>query len=323
MTDLTARQDGRQKILIVDDTPANIQILNEFLQDDYVIFFSTNGEDGIRIAQRELPDLILLDIMMPKMDGYEVCANLKADPRTRQIPVIFITARNRLEDEAKGLDFGAIDYIIKPISPPIVKARIKNHLELKRHRDTLERLSLELEIKNQELSLLARGDALTGLANRRHFNECLDVEIKRAIRSGQTLSLILCDVDFFKNYNDNYGHVAGDKCLQTVGQILRDNFKRINDLSARYGGEEFAVIFPDTSTGKAGMLAEKIRQEMINQAIHHDFSEAGDVVSLSFGVVEAKPTVERTAEWFINEADKALYQAKATGRNRVVTASFD
>jgi diguanylate cyclase (GGDEF)-like protein len=323
MTDLTVRQDGRQKILIVDDTPANIQLLNAFLQDDYTIFFSTNGQDGIRIAQRELPDLILLDIMMPKMDGYEVCANLKADPRTWQIPVIFITARNRLEDEAKGLDFGAIDYIIKPISPPIVKARIKNHLELKRHRDTLERLSLELEIKNQELSLLARGDALTGLANRRHFNECLDVEIKRAIRSGQTLSLILCDVDFFKNYNDNYGHVAGDKCLQTVGQILRDNFKRINDLSARYGGEEFAVIFPDTSTGKAGMLAEKIRQEMINQAIHHDFSEAGDVVSLSFGVVEAKPTVERTAEWFINEADKALYQAKATGRNRVVTASFD
>lgn len=143
--------ENQQKILIIDDTPANIQILNEILQGDYTIFFATNGPDGIRIAQREEPDLILLDIMMPGMDGYEVCAEIKADQGTRQIPVIFITAMSDEEDEAKGLECGAIDYITKPVSPPVVKARVKNHLELKRHRDTLEELTLDLGDKNREL----------------------------------------------------------------------------------------------------------------------------------------------------------------------------
>jgi len=315
-------QSGRQKILIIDDTPANIQILNEFLQQDYAIFFSTNGPDGIRIAQQELPDLILLDIMMPEMDGYEVCAKIKADPLTRQIPVIFITAMNAEEDEAKGLDAGAIDYITKPVSAPIVKARVKNHLELKRHRDELKKLTVELDKKNQELNMLARKDALTGLANRRHFDEVLDAEIKRASRSRQLLSLILCDVDFFKSYNDHYGHVAGDRCLQAIGKILRQNFKRISDLPARYGGEEFAVIFPDTPPGNALQLAEKLRLDIIALAIPHAFSAAAEFVTLSFGVVEAIPTRETDADWFVNAADKALYQAKENGRNQVVRAEY-
>jgi len=315
-------QSGRQKILIIDDTPANIQILNEFLQQDYAIFFSTNGPDGVRIAQQELPDLILLDIMMPEMDGYEVCAKIKTDPLTRQIPVIFITAMNAEEDEAKGLDAGAIDYITKPVSAPIVKARVKNHLELKRHRDELKKLTMELDKKNQELNMLAREDALTGLANRRYFDEVLDAEIKRASRSGQLLSLILCDVDFFKSYNDHYGHVAGDRCLQAIGKVLLQNFKRVSDLPARYGGEEFAVIFPDTPPGNAGQLAEKLRQEMIAHAIPHAFSTTAEFVTLSFGVVEALPTRERNASWFINAADKALYQAKENGRNQVVKAEY-
>ncbi|HXC93961.1 MAG TPA: diguanylate cyclase [Geobacteraceae bacterium] len=322
MTSEVAMQDGRHKILIIDDTPANIQILNEFLRQDYAIFFSTNGPDGIRIARQELPDLILLDIMMPKMDGYEVCAKIKADPLTRQIPVIFITAMNAEEDEAKGLDAGAIDYITKPVSAPIVKARVKNHLELKRHRDELKKLTIELDEKNQELNMLARKDALTGLANRRHFDEVLDAELKRASRSSQLLSLILCDVDFFKSYNDHYGHVAGDKCLQAIGKVLRQNFKRISDLPARYGGEEFAVIFPDTPPGSAGQLAEKLRLEMIAQAIPHAFSAAAEFVTLSFGVVGALPTGERNADWFINAADKALYQAKENGRNQVVKVDY-
>jgi diguanylate cyclase (GGDEF)-like protein len=315
-------QAGRQKILIIDDTPANIQILNEFLQQDYAIFFSTNGPDGVRIARQELPDLILLDIMMPEMDGYEVCAKIKADPLTRQIPLIFITAMNAEEDEAKGLDAGAIDYIAKPVSAPIVKARVKNHLELKRHRDELKKLTVELDKKNQELNMLAREDALTGLANRRYFDEVLDAEIKRASRSRQLLSLILCDVDFFKSYNDHYGHVAGDRCLQAIGKILRRNFKRISDLPARYGGEEFAVIFPDTPPGNAGQLAEKLRHTMIEEAIPHAFSAAAEFVTLSFGVVEALPTRERDAAWYINAADKALYQAKENGRNQVIKVAY-
>jgi diguanylate cyclase (GGDEF)-like protein len=322
MTSEVAMQSERHKILIIDDTPANIQLLNEFLQQDYAVFFSTNGPDGIRIARQELPDLILLDIMMPEMSGYEVCAKIKDDPLTRQIPVIFITAMNAEEDEAKGLDAGAIDYITKPVSAPIVKARVKNHLELKRHRDELKKLTVELDKKNQELNMLARKDALTGLANRRYFDEVLDAEIKRATRSRQLLSLILCDVDFFKSYNDHYGHVAGDRCLQAIGKILRQNFKRISDLPARYGGEEFAVIFPDTPPGNAGQLAEKLRQEIITLAVPHAFSAAAEFVTLSFGVVEALPIRERNADWFINAADKALYQAKENGRNQVVKVNY-
>jgi diguanylate cyclase (GGDEF)-like protein len=315
--------ETQQKILIVDDTPANIQVLNAVLHNDYIIFFATNGPDALCIARREVPDLILLDIMMPEMDGYEVCARIKSDPRTEQIPVIFITAMNDEAAETKGLECGAIDYITKPISPPVVKVRVKNHLQLKHHRDILIKLSRELDNKNQELNLLAREDALTGLANRRYFDEVLDREIKRAARSRQLLSLILCDVDFFKNYNDHYGHVAGDICLRAIGQFLSGTLKRAGDLPARYGGEEFAVIIPDTSPGNAWKLAEKFRLGIVAQAIPHAFSAAGDVVTLSFGIVEAQPTKERGAEWFISMADKALYQAKEKGRNRVEGSNVD
>jgi diguanylate cyclase (GGDEF)-like protein len=312
----------RQKILIIDDTPANIQILHAVLGDTYSIFFANTGREGIAMARKELPDLILLDIMMPGMDGYAVCRELKGEALTRQIPLIFITAMSTVEDETKGLELGAIDYITKPFSPPIVKARVKNHLELKRHRDLLQKATIELDKKNLALNLLAKEDALTGLANRRYFNEVLASEIKRAIRSRQLLALLLCDVDFFKNYNDHYGHVAGDKCLQAIGKILLQTFKRAGDLPARYGGEEFVVILPDTPPGHAGLLAEKLRQNMMTQALPHAFSAAAEVVTLSFGVVEAEPNSERTAEWYINKADKALYQAKEGGRNQVIGVSF-
>ncbi|HYY15552.1 MAG TPA: diguanylate cyclase, partial [Gammaproteobacteria bacterium] len=310
----------RQKILVIDDTPANIQILHAVLRNAHTIFFATSGRDGIGMAQREAPDLILLDIMMPEMDGYEVCAELKSDPRTSQIPVIFITAMGSEEDEAKGLACGAVDYITKPISPPIVQARVRSHLELKRHRDALEELTHELEKKNRELAMLAMKDGLTGLANRRSFNEVLDAEINRARRSRRYLSLILCDVDFFKSYNDHYGHVAGDGCLQAIGELLLATFKRASDLPARYGGEEFAVILPDIEPADAVQLAERLRQEMAVRNIPHAFSAAAPHVTLSFGVVGAKASRERNAAWYVNEADKALYRAKEGGRNRVAVA---
>jgi len=311
---------GRHKVLIVDDTTANIEILYKILHGEYDVFFAKNGRDGIKVVQREMPDLILLDIMMPEMDGYQVCTQLKADPLTASIPVIFITAMGSEEDETKGLDCGAIDYLTKPISPPIVRARVRNHLELKRNRDTLESLGRELVDKNLELKKLAREDGLTALANRRHFNEILEAEIKRAYRTRQFLSLILCDVDYFKRFNDHYGHVAGDKCLQVIGATLLSTFLRAGDLSARYGGEEFAVILPETTPDNAEKLAEKLRQKIIAQAIPHARSEALEVVSFSIGVIGAQVTRERNAEWFISEADKALYLSKENGRNRVTAA---
>jgi len=307
----------KQKILIIEDTLANIEILFKILQDEYDVFFAKSGADGVRIAQRELPDLVLLDIMMPEMDGFQVCALLKDDPLTSNIPVIFITALGRDEDEAKGLAYGAIDYLTKPISPAIVKARVRNHLELKRTRDLLQLLTLELGEKNRELEILARGDALTGLANRRYFDEVLDTEIKRARRNGQSLSLVMCDVDFFKNYNDHLGHVAGDKCLKAIGEIMRAGFKRAGDLPARYGGEEFAAILPETPPDKAAQLAERLRLELIARALPHpDTGELG-LVTMSIGVVGGSVSGERDAEWFVREADRALYCSKEGGRNRV------
>jgi diguanylate cyclase (GGDEF)-like protein len=311
---------GRHKVLIVDDTTANIEILYKILHGDYDVFFAKNGRDGIKVVQREMPDLILLDIMMPEMDGYQVCTQLKADPLTASIPIIFITAMGSEEDETKGLDCGAIDYLTKPISPPIVRARVRNHLELKRSRDSLVSLGRVLVDRNLELKKLAREDGLTGLANRRHFNEILEAEIKRAFRTRQFLSLILCDVDYFKRFNDHYGHVAGDKCLQVIGATLLSTFMRAGDLSARYGGEEFAVILPETTPDNAVKLAEKLRQKIIAQSIPHAHSEASEVVSFSIGVVGAQVIRERNAEWFISAADKALYFSKENGRNRVTAA---
>jgi len=258
---------------------------------------------------------------MPDMDGYEVCARLKSEPHTAQIPVIFITAMGSEEDETRGLDCGAIDYLTKPISPPIVRARVRNHLELKRSRDLLEVLGAELSTKNMELKKLARQDGLTGLANRRHFDQVLDAEIKRARRSGNQLSLLLCDVDFFKRYNDHYGHVAGDKCLKIIGATLLATFMRAGDHSARYGGEEFAVILPDTPPERAEQLAEKLRQKLIAQSLPHASSDVLDVVSLSVGVVGGQVSQEHTAEWFLASADRALYCSKEKGRNRVTLAT--
>jgi diguanylate cyclase (GGDEF)-like protein len=318
-----SRPRPRQKILIVDDTLANIEILYKILQADYEIFFAKCGADGVRIVKQELPDLVLLDIMMPDMDGYQVCAAIKGDPRTAGIPVIFITAMGNDEDETKGLDCGAIDYITKPISPPIVKARVRNHLELKRSRDLLQELAMELHEKNRKLEILAREDGLTGLANRRHFNEVLDAEIKRALRTHQYLSLVLCDVDFFKKYNDHYGHVAGDKCLQSIGEIMRVSFKRAGDLPARYGGEEFAAILPDTHPEQGAQLAERLRQEMINWSLPHEGAGLMGLVTLSIGVVGGKANKSRDAEWFIREADQALYRSKESGRNQVTAVSYD
>ncbi|HBG06400.1 MAG: diguanylate cyclase response regulator [Geobacteraceae bacterium GWC2_58_44] len=323
MTRKDAVQRRRQRILIVDDTLANIEILHKILQADHDIFFAKSGADGVRIVKQEMPDLILLDIMMPDMDGYQVCALLKGDPQTAHIPVIFITAMGSDEDETRGLDCGAIDYITKPISPPIVKARVRNHLELKRSRDLLAELTVELGEKNRELEILAREDGLTGLANRRHFNEVLDAELKRALRTRQYLSLVLCDVDFFKKYNDQYGHVAGDKCLQAIGDVMRATFRRAGDLPARYGGEEFAAILPDTAPDQAVQLAERLRQELMARDLPHLVDGVQGQVTLSVGVVGVQATRERNAEWVIREADQALYRSKETGRNRVSAVAYD
>ena len=317
------RKHPRQKILIIDDTPANISILNETLKDEYDVFFATSGAEGLRVAAALVPDLILLDIMMPEMDGFQVCRRLKGVEQTSGIPVIYVTAVVSHQEEAKGLECGAVDYITKPISPPVVALRVRNHLELTRRSRMLEALSEELARKNRQLQLLARMDGLTGLANRRFLDETLDAEVRRAQRCGTQLSLIMCDIDFFKRYNDRYGHQAGDDALRRIGSLLQRLFQRGSDFPCRYGGEEFAVILPETDAPQAVHLAEHLRATMCEEALPHAFSDVASCVTLSVGVVSAPASEGRGAEWFMGQADAALYRSKEGGRNLTTAVSFD
>ena len=296
-----------QRILIVDDTKLSNQIMKDILGNDYDILVSTSGEEALVLAASESIDLILLDVEMPGMDGYEVCRKLKKNPYTKNIPVIFVSAANDVQHETKGLEIGAIDYIIKPSNPAIIKARVKNHLELKKYRDILERISLI--------------DGLTGIANRRHFDQTLEKEWRRALRYRDILSLALIDIDFFKKYNDYYGHLAGDECLQKVGSILTESLKRASDLGARYGGEEFVILLPSTAKDGALTVTERIRSNVEELRISHEMSEVAKHVTVSIGVAAIRPELDKVPSELIRQADSALYQAKNAGRNRVCSGS--
>lgn len=296
-------QTSRQTILIIDDMPVNIRILSDLLMDEHEVLFATNGADGLQRAQSDLPDLILLDIMMPDIDGYEVCRRLKATPETAAIPIIFVTALGQEADEAKGLQAGAIDYITKPISPPIVKARVRNHLKLKRYQDMLAGLALL--------------DGLTGIPNRRRFDDALQLEWHRAKRTGSPVSLLMIDIDFFKLYNDTYGHLAGDDCLRLIAQAMHEVVHRGGDLVARYGGEEFACILAETDAAGARPVADRIIDVIHSLAIPHSASTVAPHVTVSIGCCTIKPTNDHSAEHLVACADQNLYQAKQTGRNRV------
>lgn len=293
----------KRTILIVDDTPVNIEILNHALEKEYEILFATNGREALDIAFDQSPDLILLDVMMPDMDGYEVCARLKAEPRTRGIPIIFVTAMDQEGDEAKGLELGGIDYLTKPVRPAIVRARVRNHLELLDYRDFLEELS--------------GTDGLTGIANRLRFDEFLMREWRRALRNRMPLSLILLDIDLFRAFNDHYGHLAGDDCLRQVAWLLTDNLRRPADLAARYGGKEFAGLLPETDAKGALWVADQIREKVSGLNIPHASSPVADHVTVSIGVATLIPVVGQSAMDLIWRADVLLQAAKQSGRNQV------
>jgi len=301
----TRKPDDRPTILIVDDTPTNIQVLAEALRTDYHVKVATSGQAALAIANHpeSRPDLILLDVMMPEMDGYEVCRRLKQDPATQHIPVIFVTARNEFADEEQGLRLGAMDYIVKPFHLAIVKARVQNHVSLKLKTDLLETLALV--------------DGLTGVPNRRRFDETLESEWKRALRDGTPLALIMADIDHFKAYNDNYGHGAGDHCLKAVAKALAHALNRPSDMMARYGGEEFVAVMPDTDGEGARLLAERWCANVAALLLPHRFSNVAEHVTISAGYAALKPTPEQTPRELMEMADQMLYQAKQQGRNRV------
>ncbi len=298
---------GRPSILIADDEPANVEILAALFEDDYDVLVATAGAQTLEVATKQRPDLVLLDIVLPDIDGYAVCTALKGDPLTSDIPVIFVTARDDVSAETRGLELGAVDYVTKPITPAVVRMRVRNHIELKRSRDMLARL--------------AHIDGLTGLANRRRFDEQLDLELRRLRRLNEPLSLVMMDVDHFKKFNDAYGHQAGDDCLRQVATALATALHRPADLAARYGGEEFAAILPGTDAEGAVRVAEAIRAGVAALGIPHAASSTAAHVTVSLGIATAYPAAGISGREIIELADSQLYRAKTEGRNRVAAAA--
>ncbi len=290
------------RVLIVDDAMENIQILHQALQDEHDVLFAMNGAKALQIAQNQLPDLILLDAVMPDMDGYAVCAALRASPITRDIPIIFVTALKTPEDETRALESGAADFISKPVNAAVVRARVRTQLTVKRQSDALRQLTLT--------------DGLTGVSNRRAFDETISAEWRRCARAQVPVALIMADIDHFKNFHDFYGHQAGDDVLQRVGAAMMRSAARPEDMVARYGGEEFVILLPHLEAQGAEGVARKLLDEIAALNIPHERSSAGAVVTLSMGVASVTPSERYEPALLIKTADALLYEAKAGGRNR-------
>ena len=290
-------------LLIVDDEKQNRLLLTELFGTTYKIIQAKNGVQALEKARQHRPDLILLDVLMPEMDGMAVLRELKRDDATRLIPVIFITALDSATDEENGLNLGAVDYISKPFHPPIVRVRVRNQLQLVHQQRLLEQL--------------ASLDGLTGIPNRRQFDATLLKEWHRCQRNQQPLSLIVADVDFFKKYNDALGHAAGDRVLQEVAATLRQAARRPGDLVARYGGEEFVLLLPETNATGAQALAEGLQQLLHSKAFAHPNSSLGPWLTMSMGGNTTVPNTTALDPEFFALADAALYRAKHQGRNQV------
>ncbi len=299
---------GKPKLLVVDDQPINIQVMHQVFGADYQVFMATSGAQALAICQGNPPDLVLLDVVMPEMDGFEVCAQLKAHDATRNIPVIFITAHSDAAQETHGLSVGAVDFISKPVNPAVVRARVKTHLTLKFQSDLLRNLVFL--------------DGLSGVYNRRYFDQQLGVEWARAARNTTPLSVIMVDVDHFKLFNDRYGHQAGDDCLRQIALTLKAGLRRPADLVARYGGEEFACILPDTGFEDAMAMGQEMESMVRTHKIPHAFSPFDGVVTASLGLATRNVRADGDALALVGLADAQLYQAKQTGRGRVCGAQL-
>ncbi|MFI8508631.1 diguanylate cyclase domain-containing protein [Pseudomonas sp. NPDC079086] len=277
-------------------------------RDECEIFMATDGEQALQTCRTVLPDLVLLDVHMDGLDGHEVCRRLKDDPETRDIPIIFVTAQGEEQDEVRGFELGAVDFIVKPINPVIVKARVNTHLTLKQQTDILRSFALL--------------DGLTGVANRRKFDEELALDWRQCQREQAPLSVILIDVDHFKRYNDRYGHLQGDAGLQAVAKALGSAIRRPYDLLARYGGEEFACVLPNTNLIDAVKIAECMLESVRALKLEHLDSAVDQVLTVSLGVATIVPTAGTTSATVVAEADRQLYQAKQAGRARVSSCSL-
>lgn len=299
------------KVLIVDDERSNLEVLSRILKpgnadsvhSNYTLSVTKSGHGALAKALNDRPDLILLDIIMPNMSGYEVLSVLQKSEVTRLIPVIIITGLSSVEEEEKGFAMGAVDYITKPFHSSIVRARVKTQLRIVEQMRTIERLGLI--------------DVLTNITNRRGFDNQITMEWGRAIREKESVSLLMIDIDRFKEFNDTYGHQQGDVILKAVAGVLESTLKRPTDFTARWGGEEFAVLLPSVKSDGALKVAERIRKSIEDMTIPSINSHTSLSVTVSIGVDSAAPVIDSEISDFIERADKALYAAKEAGRNRV------
>jgi diguanylate cyclase (GGDEF)-like protein len=319
------------KILIVDDAPDIRQLLEHILRKEGYedLEFAVSGEEVLekvssKLKNKEELDLILLDVVLPDINGIKVCQQLKRRPELQDVPVIMVTGKEDEETLKEAFAAGAVDYITKPLSQIELRARVSSALRLRKEikrrnnrEEELEKTTQKLERANRKLERLASVDGLTGLANRRLFDEVINREWQRAYRENSCLGLIMLDIDHFKNYNDFYGHQAGDKCLQQVAARLANSLVRPGDVAARYGGEEFAAILPEADLEGAKTVAERIRQEIADLKVPHEKSPVAKWVTVSIGAAVAEPNGQEGSEKLIKAADEALYEAKEAGRNQV------
>ncbi|MBC7861314.1 MAG: diguanylate cyclase [Burkholderiaceae bacterium] len=320
----------RMRILLVDDQPIIAEAIRRMLADqpDIEFHYTTNPLEAVALARQLQPTVILQDLVMPAIDGLSLIKLYQADPALCCIPVIVLSAKEDAQMKAQSFAVGANDYLVKLPDRIELVARIRYHsaahinrLQRNQAFHFLRESQQQLAAANVELEQLAALDGLTGIANRRRFDQSMQIEWQRGLREQTPLSLLLCDVDFFKLYNDNFGHQGGDLCLKKVASVLTSNLKRPADLAARYGGEEFAVILPHTAAAGAMKVARACCQHLENLNLEHPAAAPKGVVTMSIGMASLVPSADIGVEKLIALADRALYAAKRGGRNRVVNAA--
>ncbi|MDH5357017.1 MAG: diguanylate cyclase [Gammaproteobacteria bacterium] len=298
-------REKKPLILFISDSMENIDSLGALLVKEYNFTVIKNASEILKtISEKLLPDIILLDTSMQESDSFDICRQLNEDDLTKDIPIIFIAEKSHNSDETKGFETGAVDFITMPVNPVVTKARIQTHIKLKQQRDLL--------------ATLAEIDGLTGIANRRRFDELLTKEYKQALREHEPIALLMVDIDDFKPFNDHYGHMAGDATLKQVAHIIDKTLNRPMDLVARYGGEEFVCLLPNTDIEGMTLIANSVLEAIRALRIPHEFARAADILTLSIGGASVIPKHGDTPESLVVMADKRLYKAKETGRNRFV-----
>lgn len=306
------------KILIIDDSKIERMIIRSYLQHlNHEVFDAENGEAGIALYAECNPDIVLLGVVMIGINGYQVAKQIRAE-FTDWVPIIFLSGKTAPADVMIGIEAGGDDYLPKPIQKQILIAKMTAMERIANMRSQLLKTKNDLELANEELERLATLDGLTGIANRRHLDIMLSRELSRAKRYSEPLTFIIADIDFFKKYNDHYGHIQGDECLKAVASKLDDTLRRPSELVARYGGEEFCMLLPNTNIDNAKLVADKLLNAVRRLELRHAGLTEHAIVTMSFGVMSLVPDRTLTVKDLIHQADEKLYQAKKNGRDQWV-----